>query len=92
MENSERDGNTRMPYLPPEKSVFRPGSNSENQSWNNELFKIGKEAHQAIYYHLAYLTYMHSTSWGMPCWMNHSLESSFLGEISINPDMRMKLH
>ena len=27
-ENSERDGNTRPPYLPPEKSVCRPRSNS----------------------------------------------------------------
>ena len=26
--NSERDGNTRPPYLPPEKSVCRSGSNS----------------------------------------------------------------
>ena len=24
--NSSREGNTRPPYLPPEKSVFRPGS------------------------------------------------------------------
>ena len=28
LENSERDGNTRPPDLPPEKSVFRSGSNS----------------------------------------------------------------
>ena len=28
VENSERDGNTRAPYLPPEKSVFRSRSNS----------------------------------------------------------------
>ena len=28
VENSERDGNTRPPYLPPEKSVCRSGSNS----------------------------------------------------------------
>ena len=27
-ENSERDGNTRPPYLPPEKSVCRSRSNS----------------------------------------------------------------
>ena len=27
MENSERDENTRTPYLPPEKSVCRSGSN-----------------------------------------------------------------
>ena len=26
--NSERDGNTRPPYLPPKKSVCRSGSNS----------------------------------------------------------------
>ena len=28
LENSERDGNTRPPDLPPEKSVYRSGSNS----------------------------------------------------------------
>ena len=28
VENSERDGNTRPPYLPPEKSVFRSRRNS----------------------------------------------------------------
>ena len=27
-EYSSRDGNTRPPYLPPEKSVYRSGSNS----------------------------------------------------------------
>ena len=30
LENSERDGNTRPPDLPLEKSVCRSGSNSEN--------------------------------------------------------------
>ena len=28
VENSERDGNTRPPYLPPEKSVYRSRTNS----------------------------------------------------------------
>ena len=28
LENSSRDGNTRPPYLPPEKSVYRSRSNS----------------------------------------------------------------
>ena len=28
LENSERDGNTRPPFLPPEKSVHRSRSNS----------------------------------------------------------------
>ena len=32
VENSSRVGNTRPPYLPPEKSVCRARSNSENQT------------------------------------------------------------
>ena len=34
LENSERDGNTRPPDLPPEKSVCRSRSNSQNWKWN----------------------------------------------------------
>ena len=34
VENSERDGNTRPPYLPPEKSVCRSRNNSKNWTWN----------------------------------------------------------
>ena len=34
LENSERDGNTRSPDLPLEKSVCRSGSNSQNWTWN----------------------------------------------------------
>ena len=30
VKNSERDGNTRPPYLPPEKPVCRSRSNSQN--------------------------------------------------------------
>ena len=32
-----RDGNTRPPDPPPEKSVCRSGSNSYNCKWNNRL-------------------------------------------------------
>ena len=35
LENSERDGNTRPPYLPPEKPVSRTRSKSQNWTWNN---------------------------------------------------------
>jgi len=35
--NSSRDGNTRPPDLPPEKSVYRSRSNSKNWTWNNRL-------------------------------------------------------
>ena len=32
-----RDGNTRLPYLPREKSVCKSRSNSYNWTWNNRL-------------------------------------------------------
>ena len=34
---NSRDGNTRPPDLPLEKSVCRSGSNSQNWTWNNRL-------------------------------------------------------
>ena len=37
--------------------------------------KLGKEYVRAVYCHLAYLTYMQSTSREMPGWMKHKLES-----------------
>ena len=37
LENSARDGNTRPPYLPPEKSVCRSRNKSKNWTWNNRL-------------------------------------------------------
>ena len=44
--------------------------------------KLGKEYIKAVYCHPAYLIYMQSTSWKMPGWMKHKLESSLLGEIN----------
>ena len=80
VENSSRDGNTRSPYLPPEKPTCRSRSNSKNQTWNNRLVsKMGKKYVKAVYCHSAYLTYMQSTSWEMPGWMKHKLESRVLG-------------
>ena len=35
-------------------------------------FKLGKEYVKAVYCHPAYLTYMQSTSWEIPGWMNQS--------------------
>ena len=51
--------------------------------------KLGKENVKAIYCHLAYLTYMQSTSCEMPGWMKHKLESRFPEEIPITSDMQM---
>ena len=37
VENPSRDGNTRLPYLTPQKSVCRSRINSQNWTWNNRL-------------------------------------------------------
>ena len=51
--------------------------------------KLGKEYIKAVYCHPGYLTYMQSTSYEMPGWMKHKLESKLQGEISITSDMQM---
>jgi len=51
--------------------------------------KSGKEYIKAAYCHPAYLTYMQSTSWEMPGWMKHKLESTVPGKISITSDRQM---
>ena len=51
--------------------------------------KLEKEYVKAEYCHLAYLTYMQSTSCEMLDWKEHKLESRLLGEISITSDMQM---
>ena len=51
--------------------------------------KLNKAYLKAVNCHPAYLTYMQSTSWEMLGWMNHKLESSLPGEISITSDMQM---
>ena len=43
----------------------------------------------AVYCYTAYLTYMQITSYEMPGWMNHELQSSLPGEISKISDMQM---
>ena len=42
LDNSSRDGNTRPPYLPPEKLVCRSRTGHETIDW----FQIGKGVHQ----------------------------------------------
>ena len=48
--------------------------------------KLAKEYVKAVNCHLAYLTYMQSTSCEMPGWMKYKLESRLLGEISTTSD------
>ena len=50
--------------------------------------KLGKEYVKAVYCHPAYLTSMQSTSFEMPGWMTHRLESRLLGEITTS-EMQM---
>ena len=54
MENSSRDANTRPPYLPPEKSVFRSRNNRPGHGHGSKLVK---EYIKAVYCHPVYLTY-----------------------------------
>ena len=54
--------------------------------------KLIKEHVKAVYSHLAFLPYMQSTSYEMPVWMKHKLESKLLGEISTTSDMQMIPH
>ena len=51
--------------------------------------KLQKEYIKAIYSHPVYLTYMQSTSWEIPGWMKHKLESRLPGEISITSDKQI---
>ena len=56
LENSERDGNTRPPYLPPEKphmQVRKQGLEMDMKQWTGS--KLGKKYIKAVYFHPAYL-------------------------------------
>ena len=62
MENSQRDSNTRPPYLPPVESVCKSKSKLELDMEQQTASKLGKEYVKTVYCHPAYLTYMQSTS------------------------------
>ena len=51
--------------------------------------KLGSEYIKDVHCHLAYLTYMQSTSCKMLDWIEHNLESRFPGEISIISGIQM---
>ena len=93
MENSERDGNARPPYLPPEKPVCRTRSNVRTGHGTTDWFKIGKGVLlvKVVCCHPVYLTYLQSTSYKMLGWMTHKLESRLSGEISTTSDKQIPL-
>ena len=55
---------------------------TDMEQWTGS--KLGKEYIKVVSCHLGYLTYMQRASCEMLDWMNHRLESSLPGEISIN--------
>ena len=59
---------------------------AQSRTW---LKQLSSSSSKAVYCHPAYLTYMQSTSWEMPGWMKHKLESRLPGEISITSDRQM---
>ena len=65
------------------KQQLEPGMEQQTGS------KLAKEFINAVYCHLAHLTYMQSTSGEMLGWMKHKLESRLQEEISITSDMQM---
>ena len=51
--------------------------------------KLVKGYNKAAYCHAVYLTYLQSTSFEKPGWINPKLESRLPGEISMTPAMQM---
>ena len=81
------DENTRLPYLPPMKSVCKSRSN-RTEHGTTDWFQIEKGIHKVVHCHPTYLSYMQSTSWKMLGWMKLKLESKLLGEIPITSECR----
>ena len=69
--------------------VKKPQLEPDMEQWTGP--KLGKEYDKAVYCHLAYLTYMQSTSCEMQGWMNRKLESRLPGEMSTTSDLQMIL-
>ena len=82
MENSSREGNTRPPYLPPEKSVCGSRNKLDLVMEQGTGSKLGKDYIKAAYCYPVYVTNMQNTSYKMPDWMKHKLKSRLPGKIS----------
>ena len=88
MENYLRDGNTRPPYLSL-RNLYAGQEETETYMEQMTGSKLGKEYIKVVSCHPVYLTSMQSTSFEMPGWMNHKLESRLPEEISTTSDMQM---
>ena len=90
VENSSRDGNTRLPDLHTDSWEICMQVKKQQLELDMEhqtVSKLGKEYIKTVYGHPASLTYMKSASWETLDWKKHKLESRLPGEISITSDM-----
>ena len=74
------------------RAVFPPwkeGPNSGSYNGTTDGLKIGKKVCEGYILSPYLFNSMQSTSCKTLGWMNHKLESRFLGEISITSDMQM---
>ena len=88
LENSERDENTRPPYLSLRNLYAGQEATVRTGHGTTDWLQIGKGVCQG-YCHPACLTYMQSTSRGTLGWKKHKPESRLPGEISITSDTLM---
>ena len=85
MDNSERDGNTRPPDLPPENLYAGQEATGHGTT---DWFQIGKGVSQG-YILSPCLFNLYTETLG---WMKQKLESRLPGEISVTSDMQMTPH
>ena len=57
------------------------------EQWTGSI--LGKKYIKAVYCHLAYLTYMQSTSCEILAWINNKLETRLTGKIATTLDMQI---
>ena len=85
-ENSSRDNNTRQPYLPPEKPVWRSRSNRTRHEMMDWL-QIWKEVCQSCIFSSCLFNLYAKYIMRNARLNEHKLESKLPGEISINLNM-----
>ena len=93
VENSSRNGNTRPPYLPSEKSVWRSRSNMDMDIRTGhgitDYFQIGKGVHQGCILSPCLFNLYAEYIMQNAGQMKHKLKSRLPGEMSITSYMQM---
>ena len=85
-----RGGNTKPPYLPPQKPYAGQEATVRTRHGTTDWFQIEKGVHQGcILSPCLFNLYAEYNIQKMPGWKKHELESRFPGAISITSDMQM---